>query len=289
MTSKNLHTLVEDIYSLFKEPTKVNPSNLEEFKETVGAVVKQALEEAGTARDFEVRMSNIGTPDRKMWYQSRTKSAWNPPPKDSIKFLYGHIVEALLLFLVKEAGHTVEKEQHEVSLDGVKGHIDCVIDGAVIDVKSASTFSFNKFTSGNIMRDDPFGYRHQLAGYHETVAPESEELGWLVADKQHGEIALVTFDEIEFPSASERIEEVREFLSKDEPPEHCYKPSEDKYGNQVLAKGCVYCPFKSRCWPTLRVFRYKANDAFYVDVKKLPRVPEVTQEYKDKDKCLDQD
>ena len=282
MSEKQIHTLVEDIYSLFKRPTEVDPKNLEEFKETVGSVVKQALEEAGVPRDFELRMSNIGTPNRKIWQQSRSKSAYTPEPKDAIKFLYGHIVEALLLLLVKEAGHKVEKEQHEVSLDGIEGHIDCRIDGCDIDVKSASTFSFNKFTSGNIMLDDPFGYRHQLSGYHEAMESESEEMGWLIADKQHGEIALVTYDVIEFPSAKERIAEVKEILAQDEPPEHCYQPVEDKHGNKVLAKGCRYCQFKTKCWPTLRVFRYSNNDAFYTDVKQNIRVPEVTDEYKKK-------
>lgn len=280
MTKKSIHTLVDDIYRLFEGGHSVSDENLEKFKETVGEAVKQSVEEAGVARDFSLRMSNIGTPDRKLWYQSRSKNVAKFQPKDHIKFVFGHMVEALVLFLAKEAGHTVEKEQETVSLDDIDGHIDCVIDGHVVDVKSASTFSFNKFTSGDILCNDPFGYRHQLSGYYETLDTKESEVGWLVADKQHGEIALVMYESFELPSAKERISHIKEVLDSDTPPEKCYEPVEDKYGNLTLAKGCVYCHFKSECWPEMRVFRYSSNDAFFVKVKKKPRVPEVTEQYR---------
>lgn len=279
MTSKTINTLLADIDSLFEGPHKVNEKNLEEFKEAAGEALRASLEEAGVSRPFELRMSNIGTPDRKLWYQSRTDKAWIPQPRDARKFLIGHLLEALALFLVKESGHTVENEQREVDIDGIKGHIDCTVDGVVVDVKSASTYSFDKFSSGRILEDDPFGYLHQLSGYYETVPTESTEAGWLVVEKQDGRLNLVTYEHFELPSAKERIQHVKEMLQKDTPPEKCYEPKEDKHGNLELPKGCQWCPFKADCWPEMRVFRYSTNDAFYVHVEKMPRVKEVTEEY----------
>ncbi len=40
------------------------------------------------------------------------------------------------------AGHEVTDEQKEVELEGLKGHIDCKINGRVVDIKTASGFSF---------------------------------------------------------------------------------------------------------------------------------------------------
>jgi hypothetical protein len=45
-----------------------------------------------------------------------------------LNFLYGHILEEVLLLLVELAGHKATDKQKQVNLNGVKGHIDCKID-----------------------------------------------------------------------------------------------------------------------------------------------------------------
>ena len=40
-------------------------------------------------------------------------------------------------------------EQAEAEVQGIKGSMDCKIDGVVTDVKSASTFGFKKFKDGS--------------------------------------------------------------------------------------------------------------------------------------------
>ena len=59
--------------------------------------------------------------------------------------MYGDIIETLVLWLARQAGHEVKWEQKEVSIDGVTGHIDAVIDGVLADLKSCSPFSYKKF------------------------------------------------------------------------------------------------------------------------------------------------
>ena len=49
--------------------------------------------------------------------------------------MYGHILEQMVLFFVKLSGHEVTHEQKSVKVSGISGHMDCVIDGEVIDVK----------------------------------------------------------------------------------------------------------------------------------------------------------
>src|SRR5690606_25725922 len=86
-------------------------------------------------------------------------------PEAYLKFLYGDILEDLLLFLAEAAGHTVVGRQDEQEIAGIKGHRDCVIDGTVVDAKSASSYSFKKFKEGRLREDDPFGYVDQLQSY----------------------------------------------------------------------------------------------------------------------------
>lgn len=100
-------------------------------------------------------MSNIGKPARQLWFDNLYNKSSTQSSSLQIKFLYGHILEELLLMLVRMSGHKVTDEQKEVVVDGIKGHIDCKIDGEVVDIKSASGFAFSKFSKGILPEDDP--------------------------------------------------------------------------------------------------------------------------------------
>jgi len=65
-----------------------------------------------------LRMSNIGKPMRQLWFdlkndkeEETSVSRYLP-----IKFLYGHLLEEVLLFLVRLSKHKVEDEQKEVKV-----------------------------------------------------------------------------------------------------------------------------------------------------------------------------
>ena len=96
-----------------------------------------------------LRLSNIGTEcHRKLWFSIREPQAAEPLPRAArFKFLFGDILEELLLFLAEEAGHSVEGRQTTLSVNGVEGHRDAIIDGRLVDVKSAST---NLIASSNL-------------------------------------------------------------------------------------------------------------------------------------------
>ena len=69
-----------------------------------------------------------------------------------IKFLYGHIPERVVLFLTELAGHKVTDEQKEVKVGGILGHMDCKIDGEVIDIKSASGYVFQSLRTALLQK-----------------------------------------------------------------------------------------------------------------------------------------
>ena len=66
--------------------------------------------------------------------------------KNLIAFLFGDIVEEVVLFLARAAGHEVTDEQKEIEINGVRGHIDGRVDGLPVDVKSASSYSYRKLS-----------------------------------------------------------------------------------------------------------------------------------------------
>jgi hypothetical protein len=277
---KKLENLVSDIYSVLSPLTEgealdISDKDIDDFGEAIKDVVRHWA--TPKARDSNtLRMSNIGKPSRQLWYDLKYKKE-ESSFEDShlpIKFLYGHLLEEVLLFLVKMSGHKVEDEQKEVEVKGVKGHIDCKIDGEVIDIKTASGFAFNKFRNGTLREDDPFGYMAQLAGYEEAEGTTNG--GFLVINKESGELTLYQPEELDKPYAPKIIEDIKESLNNNEPPEVCYEPiPEGKSGNMKLPKNCVYCNHKFKCYPDLRVFKYSKGLVYFTEIVNEPKVEEV--------------
>jgi hypothetical protein len=287
---KTLDTLVQDIYDKLDELTDGTALDIsDQTANNFGDAMKQALVNWGTpyTKDTQrLRMSNIGKPNRQLWYDMKSKAktkSFSAPVQ--IKFLYGHILEEVVLFLVRLAEHEVTSEQKEVNVDGIKGHMDCKIDGEVVDVKTASGFAFRKFKEGTLPDDDPFGYMAQIAGYEESEG--TNKGGFLTLNKENGELSLFRPDELDKPNIKARIKLLREQLEEDTPPDFCYPTIPDgKSGNMKLARGCVYCRHKFECRKDsnigmgLRVFKYAKKFEYLTNVAKLPRVKEVTNEWK---------
>ena len=289
MTDKKLDTLVEDIYdklSVLGEGKALDVS--EEVLDEFGNSMKEALRHWATPkpRDTEtLRMSNIGKPLRQLWYDMKSDGEDTQPlePHLFIRFLYGHILEEVMLFLVKLAGHKVTDEQKEVKVSGVHGHMDCKIDGEVIDIKTASSFAFRKFKNGTLAEDDPFGYLAQLSAYE--TAEKTKAGGFLVLNKESGEITLHRPSFIDKPHARNKIREVKKAIKLDNPPELCYNPvPEGKAGNMKLPRGCTYCRHKNECHKDandgkgLRVFKYSKGLMYLTKVEKEPNVLEITRQ-----------
>jgi CRISPR/Cas system-associated exonuclease Cas4 (RecB family) len=282
---KSVDTLLTDINSLFlkKEGHDVNEENLELFAKNVKEHLRRALKEAGKRQGEvrkEIRMSKLGTPNRKLWFEHNIPNEEvnrSLDPSTLIKFIYGNFLEELALFLAKEAGHLVEGEQGEVEIEGVKGHRDCLIDGINVDIKSASKFSFQKFVTNSIHKNDPFGYIAQLSAY--VHADGGDTGAFFVINKETGEMTLLKVHQIDMIDPKERIKEVKKVLSQSEPPvQKCYEPEpEGKSGNMALNKNCGFCEFKEICWKDagLRKFKYSDGIKYLTKVVSVPKVEEL--------------
>ena len=285
---KSIDTLVEDIYNLF-EPSIINKisekdleKHLKEFTKSVTNNIKIVLNEQ-PKKQRKLSLSSIGKPTRQLWYDKHSNSEARPlAPSTRIKFLYGHILEDLLILLSRVAGHTVTEEQKEVEVEGIKGHQDCKIDGVLVDCKSASGYAFKKFANNRLADDDPFGYIAQISAY--SAGNDVKEAYFLAIDKQHGNIALTKVHDMEMINAKERVQYLKGALDSKTIPDRCYSDiPEGVSGNRKLAIGCVFCAHKRECWSDanqgkgLRAVKYEKGPTYFTQVSKEPRVEEILE------------
>ena len=283
---KTIDTLVEDIYNLF-DPMVTNTidekeldKHLKEFTKNVTNNIKTVLNEQ-PRKKRKLSLSSIGKPTRQLWYDRHSSSEARPISSATrIKFLYGHILEDLLILLSRASGHTVTEEQKQVDVEGIKGHQDCKIDNVLVDCKSASGYAFKKFANNRLADDDPFGYIAQISAYSEGNGVK--EACFLAIDKQHGNIALTRVHDLEMIDAKERVQYLKNVLESKTVPNRCYSDiPEGSSGNRKLAIGCVFCPHKRECWSDanngkgLRAFKYEKGTAYLTQVYKEPRVQEI--------------
>ena len=285
---KRIDTVATDIKKLVANISNGKPANVTE--ENMDRFLKN-IKEAFTSwnnpvreKDGKLRMSILGKPARQLWYDRFSpKKTKDYDASLNIKFLYGHILEHLLLYLVELTGHKVTDQQKKVEIDNIKGHIDAKIDGEVCDVKSASSFSFKKFKNGELVGDDPFGYHAQLSGYEEGVG--TNQGGFLVMDKSSGDVCFYKPDELAKPNVKNLIKILKETLKRTTPPDRCYQLSETKGGNKSLPIGCQFCAHKWECYKDandgkgLRVFKYSNRYVYLAQVNRQPNVEEITQNF----------
>ncbi len=277
---KSIHTLIPDIYSIVG-----GPDGITNLPPDLGNDVQNALEASlGPRTPRGLRLSQMGDRcPRQLWYSIHHPELEEPiPPYARIKYCYGHIIEHLVIGLAKAAGHTVTGEQHEVVVDGVVGHRDCVIDGCIVDVKSAASRSFLKFRDKTIAQDDSFGYLDQLDGYavgslDDPLVLDKEHAYLLAVDKQLGHLALYQH-KVRPDAIRKRIQDYKDVIGLRSPPAcNCGTLPDGKAGNIRLDTRASYNTFKHCCHPHLRTFLYSDGPRYLTKVVRLPDVPELTK------------
>lgn len=287
---KSIYNLVDDIYKLMETKEADSSVDVNAEIEKFGESVKELMtKEFGPTRGYDgrkIRLSNIGRDDRYLWNRVHGTEQEKMAPNNYIKFMYGHLIEEMLLFLTRLAGHTVTDEQKRCEVDGIIGHMDCKIDGLVVDVKSTSSFAFKKFKEGTLAMDDAFGYVDQIKAYAHSEG--ETEFGWLAMDKQNGHLCVLKYDLNDtqapiYPFISgdirERVAHVKKLVELDEPEGYCAEPVADgKSGNLKLAIKCSYCDYKRHCYPELKAYYYSTGPKYLCKVVKEPKVQEIALE-----------
>ncbi len=283
--SKSFDTLLCDLQTLWSSSLSPSEENLNEFCENVSKAIVSSLSrfsEKNGEKRLTLRMSNIGKPARQLWYDSHKPVSQEEelPYSLLLKFLYGEILEELLVLLIRTAGHTVDERQKEHLIDGITGHQDARVDGVLVDFKSASGRSFLKFKNYTLFDDDPFGYIAQLSGYAE--AAKDDQAAFVVIDKVSGEITIMPIHRLEMIDVKKKVQYLKRVMENQTPPSKCYEDKEDgKSGNRKLAVGCTFCSHKVECWSDanngqgLRAFKYSNGIRYLSQISRLPDVEEV--------------
>ena len=279
---KDIKTLKEDLYHVLS----TGEGWSKEISEWVGELASQVTLKQMTPRDFGksyLRMSNLGQPcGRKLWYSLQE---WTGEHKEILapytknKFVFGDLVECWTLGLIKASGHKLEGLQDSMTIAGISGSRDCVIDGMTADIKSASTMSMNKFRDNGLIGNDPFGYLSQLSSY--VAAAKDDPLvtnkthGVFVAvDKQFGSIEVDIYDLSDYvKNKPAEVERKKSMVLQPEPPNRAYSDVPDgKSGNRKLGVQCSYCEFKNVCYPGLQKYVYSNGPRWFTEVVREPRV-----------------
>jgi hypothetical protein len=243
---KTIDTVVQDVYKMMED--KSYTGDLNTIAYTVGKEVSEAVVDALTTREQKngLRMSGIGRCERAQWYKN--KGYTEEPIEGSVylTFLQGHILEAVLLGLVELSGHKVTGKQGIHTVEGVNGSQDCEIDGELVDVKTASAWSYdNKFKEDGI-KDDAFGYIKQLSAYGKTK--ERDSAYFLAFNKNKSTLKLCK-QELE-KDVDKFIVQLKDKMELDTPPMRLANATSvsKKTGEERLCMNCAFCGFKDTCY-----------------------------------------
>ena len=291
-----IENLSEDIYEILDSTKDHNPDS--ELAAKYAMAVGGAFAKATVRRDRPREVGKLWASDlgkrclRQHWYNfNEPQYGEKLSGSTKFKFLYGNIIEEAVLYFAEEAGHEVSHTQHAVQFDTIeawtiRGRIDAVIDGKLIDVKSTSSFGFKRYKNGIDPSNDSFGYLEQLGFYQHfnDIDPTPLSGGFVWVDKQNGHVAYTA---VELPTELALIAKASAIINAVEQDEtdapRGYAPEAyGKSGNMKIAMECSYCPFKARCWRDsnngkgLRGFVYNQGPVWFSTVVREPNCPEIT-------------
>ncbi len=293
---RNIHQLSKDVYHVLDATTDhtADTQLAAGYAMHIGGELAKATVKRDTPRQKgKLWASDIGKRClRQHWYN------FNEPQYGAklngytkFKFLYGNILEEAVLYFAEEAGHTVTHPQHMVEHTlnedwTIRGRIDGVVDGHLIDVKSTSSFGYKRYKDGITHATDSFGYIWQLGYYTQfnTIDPVPKDGGFIWIDKQNGHIK---YTPVALPNRDAIIIRATNIIQAVDKSEgdvvrgYCPEPY-GKSGNEKLPIGCAYCNFKQRCWRDsnggkgLRTFLYQQGPIDFTEVKREPKCLEIT-------------
>ena len=261
-----MNSILTKIQLFLAEANKASVEVSDELIEEFGNACKDAFKKQFTEKrqeEFSYRMSNIGKPLCQLQMEKSGAPSESLPYNFKMRNLFGDLIEASAITIMKASGIEVKDIQKKVKLntegDEINGTMDVKIGGKIWDIKSASPWSFtNKFGDNggfdSVAKDDHFGYVSQ--GYMYGEADKSDFAGWIVVNKSTGEWCVTETPKQETHYKDDAIATAKhniKALKENKPFKRCFE-DEDEYfykkptGNKVLGFTCSFCPYKKSCW-----------------------------------------
>ena len=151
-------------------PVAISEDLVEEFGEACKNALRKQFSEKRKDK-FEPRMSNIGRPLCQLQMEAKGIKGDGQPYNAKMRNMFGDLIEALAIFVMKSAGVKIDSEQKEVEYkfkeDTMSGRLDVEIDNKVWDIKSTSPYSFeHKFGEKGrlqeVVNNDSFVMLHKV-------------------------------------------------------------------------------------------------------------------------------
>ena len=248
-TMKSINTLIPDIYNVME--SKQYDGDLNSIAMQAGREVEDAIKDAFTPREDNkgLRMSGIGRCERAQWYSYKGHTPEPIKGDVYLTFLQGHVLEAVLVALIKLSGHTVTDQQKKHTIEGVHGSQDCTIDGELVDIKTASAWSWeNKFKESGIA-DDAFGYIKQLSAYGKE---DKRKKGYFLALNKNKSTLNLCEQELE-QDIDTYIVDLKAKMESDTPPMRLANATtwNKAKTEEKLCMTCAFCGFKEDCFGSL--------------------------------------
>jgi hypothetical protein len=246
---KSIDTVVQDVYDVMK--SKDYTGDLNSIAMQAGREVEEALKDAFTPREDnrDLRMSALGRCERSQWYNYHGYIPEEINGEVYLTFLQGHILEAVLVALLKLSGHTVEDQQKKHTLEGVNGSQDCTIDGELVDIKTASAWSWdNKFQETGLT-DDTFGYIKQLSAYGKA---DNRKKGYFLAFNKNKSTLKLCEQPLE-QDIDTFVVDLKAKMESDTPPMRLANATtwNKAKTEEKLCMTCAFCGFKEDCFGSL--------------------------------------
>ena len=285
MITKHLAPAIERFYRDRK--VMVSPEVQMALTEQIAEHNKQSLEQWSSGEDSEkgrnpVTASSATKCVLSNWFSHNKFPSEPLPGRAAATFRIGHLVEADLYCAAVLAGEEVSHFQHQMkaTLGGwtSNAYIDFLhkssIDGKrrIVDVKTMSSYSYEKIFKRNQKMDDTFGYLGQFSVYAaqgiKDGIVDSPEVLVLCYNKNTGHIGEYLYEaevsKVEEAHAnSALVQKHTEYLPGQAPPFEVdvgkmdanrpprpkgYEPELMRNGDYKLGLQCSYCPYKFSCW-----------------------------------------
>ena len=197
-------------------------------------------------RDAGLYLSAIGKCQRQLAYNllGFEQAGKEIDARAKMVFTMGDLTELVITGLIRQVGVTLTDQQKEVAINGILGHIDGIVAVGgkkyLLEVKSMSSYSFDKFDKGEI---DP-SYIYQVNAY--MYALGLDECIFIGLNKDSGVLGemVITKSGLLCENIEARIKKVTS-ATKETLPEQDFKPDE----KGILPWNCLYCAYWQTCRP----------------------------------------
>lgn len=191
--------------------------------------------------DNGLRASNSGKCARSIAYKYHGFEGAPLNWRARLVFGLGDMVEKQCVDVMKNYGLTDMQKECSVTIDGVeiKGHIDGLFQGLVVDFKSTTTFGFK-----NAKKGDVGDYLHTMHFYMKALGLKQALLVYYCKEQSDLCEVLVNWDDTAWAQVEERFRKVLK-STKENLPAREYGPN----AKGALPWNCTYCAFTKNCWP----------------------------------------